>query len=123
MCAEAPSPLTADGQHGQASEPSNGGSERSGIEEKNARGLPLNPVARFHLGNGAELHRINWLGDTSAKGLEQAAGLMVNYLYVLNDIERNHENYTANASVARSGEVKDLVRKARKAQGKGDTAR
>ncbi|WP_016855840.1 malonyl-CoA decarboxylase [Halomonas smyrnensis] len=92
-------------------------------EEKNPRGLPLNPVARFHLGNGAELHRINWLGDTSAKGLEQAAGLMVNYLYVLNDIERNHENYTANATVARSGEVKDLVRKARKAQGKGDTAR
>ncbi|MCK2184117.1 malonyl-CoA decarboxylase [Halomonas getboli] len=93
------------------------------VEEKNPKGLPLNPVARFHLGNGAELHRINWLGDTSAKGLEQAAGLMVNYLYVLNDIERNHENYTANASVARSGEVKDLVRKARKAQGKGDTAR
>ncbi|GEK71984.1 MULTISPECIES: malonyl-CoA decarboxylase [Halomonas] len=92
-------------------------------EEKNPKGLPLNPVARFHLGNGAELHRINWLGDTSAKGLEQAAGLMVNYLYVLNDIERNHENYTANATVARSGEVKDLVRKARKAQGKGDTAR
>ena len=47
-------------------------------EEKNARGLPLNPVARFHLGNGAELHRINWLGDVSTKGLEQGAGLMVN---------------------------------------------
>ncbi|PXY00218.1 malonyl-CoA decarboxylase [Halomonas sp. LBP4] len=92
------------------------------VEEKNARGLPLNAVARFHLGNGAELHRINWLGDVSAKGLEQAAGLMVNYLYVLDDIERNHENYTANATVARSSEVKDLVRKARKLA-KGETTK
>lgn len=91
-------------------------------EEKSARGLPLNPVARFHLGNGAELHRINWLGDVSAKGLEQGAGLMVNYLYVLNDIERNHENYTAHGTVACSSEVKDLVRKARK-QAKGETTK
>ena len=92
------------------------------VDEKNARGLPLNPVARFHLGNGAELHRINWLGDVSAKGLRQSAGLMVNYLYVLDDIERNHENYTANASVARSSEVKDLARKARKLV-KGETSK
>ncbi|HSH47389.1 MAG TPA: malonyl-CoA decarboxylase, partial [Halomonas sp.] len=91
-------------------------------EEKNARGLPLNPVARFHLGNGAELHRINWLGDVSDKGINQAAGLMVNYLYVLNDIERNHENYTAHGTVACSSEVKDLVRKARK-QAKGETSK
>lgn len=84
------------------------------VDEKNHRGLPLNPVARFHLGNGARLHRINWLGDTSHKGLAQANGLMVNYLYVLEDIERNHENYTANASVAQSSEIKDLVRRARK---------
>uniref|UniRef100_UPI003562CB90 malonyl-CoA decarboxylase domain-containing protein n=1 Tax=Halomonas sp. TaxID=1486246 RepID=UPI003562CB90 len=84
------------------------------VDEKNARGLPLNSVARFHLGNGAELHRINWLGDVSSKGLKQAAGMMVNYLYVLDDIERNHENYIANAKVARSSEVRDLVRRARK---------
>ncbi|PAU76868.1 malonyl-CoA decarboxylase [Halomonas salipaludis] len=84
------------------------------VEAKNPRGLPLNPVARFHLGNGAQLHRINWLGDTSSKGLSQAVGLMVNYLYVLDDIERNHENYIANASVARSSEVKDLTKRARK---------
>ena len=89
------------------------------IEEKNARGLPLNPVARFHLGNGAELKRINWLGDISAKGLKQAAGLMVNYLYVLDDIERNHENYIAKATVACSSEVRDLNRRARK-MAKGD---
>ncbi|MCE9681062.1 malonyl-CoA decarboxylase [Halomonas alkalisoli] len=84
------------------------------VEEKNSRGLPLNPVARFHLGNGAELKRINWLGDVSPKGLKQAEGLMVNYLYVLDDIERNHENYIANATVACSSEVRDLNRRARK---------
>ena len=92
------------------------------VEEKNARGLPLNPVARFHLGNGAELHRINWLGDISPKGLKQAAGLMVNYLYVLDDIERNHENYTANATVVCSNAVRDLNRRARK-MAKGQTAK
>ncbi|MGQ4879349.1 malonyl-CoA decarboxylase [Billgrantia sp. LNSP4103-1] len=92
------------------------------VEEKNTRGLPLNPVARFHLGNGAELHRINWLGDTSPKGMTQAAGLMVNYLYVLDDIERNHENYTANATVVCSSEVRDLNRRARK-MAKGEPAK
>ncbi|SJN14719.1 Malonyl-CoA decarboxylase [Halomonas citrativorans] len=92
------------------------------VEAKNAKGLPLNPVARFHLGNGAELHRINWLGDISSKGVKQAAGLMVNYLYVLDDIERNHENYTAKGTVACSNEVRDLARRARKLA-KGETAK
>ena len=92
------------------------------IDEKNRHGLPLNPVARFHLGNGAELHRINWLGDISDKGFKQAAGLMVNYLYVLDDIERNHENYTAKATVACSNEVRDLARRARKLA-KGETTK
>ena len=92
------------------------------VEEKNRHGLPLNPVARFHLGNGAELHRINWLGDISDKGFKQAAGLMVNYLYVLDDIERNHENYTAKGTVACSNEVRDLARRARKLA-KGETTK
>ena len=92
------------------------------VEEKNRHGLPLNPVARFHLGNGAELHRINWLGDISEKGFKQAAGLMVNYLYVLDDIERNHENYTAKATVACSNEVRDLAKRARKLA-KGETTK
>lgn len=84
------------------------------LREKNDRGLPLDPVARFHLGNGAELHRINWLGDVSDKGIQQAAGLMVNYLYVLEDIERNHEQYTTNGTIACSSSVRDLRRRARK---------
>lgn len=92
------------------------------VDEKNRHGLPLNPVARFHLGNGAELHRINWLGDISEKGFKQAAGLMVNYLYVLDDIERNHENYTAKATVACSNEVRDLAKRARKLA-KGETTK
>lgn len=89
------------------------------LDAKNERGQPLNPVARFHLGNGARLHRINWLGDTSDKGMHQSGGLMVNYLYVLDDIERNHEQYTTNGTIACSSSVRDLNRRARK-QLKGD---
>ncbi|MDN3558094.1 malonyl-CoA decarboxylase [Halomonas maura] len=92
------------------------------LREKNRRGLPLNPVARFHLGNGAELHRINWLGDVSTKGLRQAAGLMVNYLYVLDDIERNHEQYSTDGTIAHSSGIRDLDRRARKLL-KGETAK
>ncbi len=53
-----------------------------------------NPVAKFHLGNGAKLHRINWAGDVSKKGLKQSAGLMVNYLYDLEKVEEYHERFT-----------------------------
>ena len=51
------------------------------------RGLPVDSVARFHLGNGARLQRLNWLADTSERALEQSYGLMVNYLYDLDYIE------------------------------------
>ena len=54
-------------------------------------GRPRDPVARFHLGNGARLERINWLGDISAKGLAKSFGLLVNYKYDTAMIERNHE--------------------------------
>jgi malonyl-CoA decarboxylase len=53
-----------------------------------------NPVAKFHLGNGAKLHQINWAGDLSKKGLRQSAALMVNYLYDLSAVEENHERFT-----------------------------
>ena len=65
-------------------------------------------------GNGAELHRINWLGDTSAKGMKQSAGLMVNYLYVLDNIERNHEQYSTSGTTVCSSGVRDLSRRSRK---------
>lgn len=81
---------------------------------RNPQGLPLNTVARFHLGNGAELHRINWLGDISAKGLANGLGMMINYLYVPDDIERNHERYSTDGKVMCSSSVRDLRRRARK---------
>ena len=50
-------------------------------------------MARFHLGNGASLERLNWMGDTSEQGMARSAGLMVNYVYWLAELERNHERY------------------------------
>ena len=54
-------------------------------------GLPNDPVARFHLGNGASLEQVNFLGDTSKNGKSLSAGIMVNYLYDLDKVEKNHE--------------------------------
>ena len=70
----------------------------------------LDPVARFHLGNGARLERINWMADPSAKGLRQSLGLMVNYVYALEDVERNHEAYVNGRVVACSPAVDRLAR-------------
>lgn len=78
------------------------------VQEKRGR-LPLDPVARFHLHNGAQVERINWLGDTSSKGFEQSCGMMVNYLYRLPDIERNHEAFSADGTVVYSSAVKSLL--------------
>ena len=71
---------------------------------------PLDPVARFHLRNGARLERINWLGDTSSKGLAESAGMLANYLYDPKEIEKNHENYVKQGKVAASIEVMKLVK-------------
>ena len=67
-------------------------------------------MASFHLGNGARLERLNWLGDTSEKGMRDAAGLMVNYLYDLDDIEKNHEAFANSAEIAAAPAVRKLVR-------------
>jgi malonyl-CoA decarboxylase len=80
------------------------------LEAKGRNGSPLDAVARFHLGNGARLERLNWLADPSERGLEQAHGLMVNYLYELDDIEKNHEAYAQQRTVVASNAVKKLVR-------------
>ena len=80
------------------------------VEEKE-QDRPLDPVARFHLGNGARLERINWLADTSPRGLRQSVGVMVNYLYKLGDIESNHEAYARKGRVAISDAVKRNLRK------------
>ena len=80
------------------------------LKAKNPRGKPVDSVARFHLGNGARLERINWLGDVSEKGLSESAGLMVNYLYHLDDIEKNHEAYANDDEVVASNAVKKLLK-------------
>ncbi len=67
-----------------------------------------NPVAKFHLGNGAKLHLVNWAGDLSRKGLRQSAGLMVNYLYDLGNVEENHEKF-ANGEIVYSRAVARLM--------------
>jgi len=72
-------------------------------------GLPIDPVARFHLSNGAQIERLNWMGDTSGKGLRQSCGLMVNYLYKLSDIEKNHERFAQNGHITASSAVKGLL--------------
>ena len=63
------------------------------LQEKNKEGKPRDPVARFHLGNGAMLERINWLGDISVKGIQQSAGMLVNYRYDLKKIVEYHEAF------------------------------
>ncbi len=76
---------------------------------RNGRGLPVDAVARFHLGNGARLERLDWLADASERALKQSYGLMVNYLYDLDYIERNHEAYAQQRAVVASTAVSRLV--------------
>ncbi|QIB35488.1 malonyl-CoA decarboxylase [Ancylobacter pratisalsi] len=80
------------------------------LTARTPKNKPLDPVARFHLGNGARLERINPMGDLSPKGIAQAAGLMVNYRYILSDIERNHEAFAGKGEVVSSPAVRKLVK-------------
>jgi malonyl-CoA decarboxylase len=74
-------------------------------------GLPNDPVARFHLGNGAILKQININGDLSKKGMDQSNGIMVNYLYDLDTVERNHELFVQTREVLLSNELKSFKKK------------
>jgi malonyl-CoA decarboxylase len=77
-----------------------------------SEGHSLDPVARFHLGNGARLERINWMADPSARGMAQSFGLMVNYVYDLGDVERNHEEYVKRHRVVSAPAVEKLAHEA-----------
>jgi malonyl-CoA decarboxylase len=80
---------------------------------KSARGgghEPLDPVARFHLGNGARIERLNPLGDNSTKGMQQSFGVMVNYQYDLDELEENVENFAREGAIAISAAVRRLAR-------------
>lgn len=72
-------------------------------------GWPLDPVARFHLGNGAQLRQLNWRADLSEKGLAQSAGMMVNYAYDQDSIERNHERFFDQGEIATARPVRALA--------------
>jgi malonyl-CoA decarboxylase len=79
-------------------------------EKRGEGGLrALDPVAHFHLSNGAKIHRLNWMGDKSTKGFEQSAGLMVNYIYELRNFESNHEAYTSIGKIAMSSSLRSLL--------------
>ena len=73
-------------------------------------GSALDAVARFHLGNGARLERLNWLADVSPAGMQRSAGMMVNYLYRLDEVEDNHEAFVRDGSIATSHAIKKLAR-------------
>ncbi|WP_366655887.1 malonyl-CoA decarboxylase [Fodinicurvata sp. EGI_FJ10296] len=77
-------------------------------EKRGAR--PLDAVARFHLGNGARLERLNWMGDTSPKGLRQSAGILANYLYKPSDIEGNHEMHVNTGHIVTGKSVESLLK-------------
>lgn len=75
---------------------------------KRKDGLPLDPVARFHLGNGALVHQVHAGADLSDKGMKQSAGVMVNYLYDLEKVTQNHERFASTRTIAASSEIKSL---------------
>jgi malonyl-CoA decarboxylase len=78
------------------------------VEVKRGR-LPADPVARFHLRNGARLERINWLADVSDQGLRQSLSILVNYLYDEADIDSNHDAFVSEGVVAHSAAVHRLL--------------
>jgi malonyl-CoA decarboxylase len=83
---------------------------------RDGRGRQIDPVARFHLGNGARLEQMNFAGDLSEKGLQQSHGLMVNYLYALDEIESNHEAFAEKGTVVATPAIRKLVRATAKKQ-------
>ncbi len=83
------------------------------LDAKDKLGRPLDPVARFHLGNGARLEKIHPNADNSPKGMRQSAGFMVSYLYELDTIERSHEIFAETGEIVTSSEVRHLAQRIR----------
>jgi malonyl-CoA decarboxylase len=80
------------------------------LTEKASNNRALDPVLHFHLTNGARVERLNWLADRSAKGRQQSAGIMVNYLYRLDEVEGSHAAYAEQGTVAASSSIKTTAR-------------
>jgi malonyl-CoA decarboxylase len=72
-------------------------------------GSRVDPVARFHLGNGARLERINWLGNAARRAIQESFGIMVNYIYDHDSIEENHEAFVCDRTIVRSPDVDALL--------------
>jgi malonyl-CoA decarboxylase len=92
------------------------------VHVKDRSGMPIDPVARFHLGNGAIVHQVHAGADTSAKGRRQSAGLMVNYLYDLGRVAQNHELFATKGEIAQSPQIRALCAVAEKALQPGKNA-
>lgn len=86
------------------------------LQVKRPDGSPHDPVARFHLGNGAQVHDVHAGADISAKGMAQSAGVMVNYLYDRARIAQNHEGYADTCQIAASARVQALAGSSEKTQ-------
>jgi malonyl-CoA decarboxylase len=84
------------------------------VSAKREDGLPLDPVARFHLGNGAVVHDVHAGADLSEKGQSQSYGAMVNYLYDLKKVSQNHERFATSQKVATSSDIRALDTAAKK---------
>ncbi len=80
------------------------------VVEKSKNDKAIDPVAHFHLTNGAVVERLNWLGDTSKRGLKQSAGIMINYVYDLATIDTNHEAYADGGKITASSDILSLLR-------------
>ncbi len=80
------------------------------LKVNNSNGNAYDPVAHFHLSNGASIKQLNWMADTSEKGISQSAGMMVNYLYELPKIDNNHENYMVNKVISCSKKLSSMLK-------------
>jgi malonyl-CoA decarboxylase len=81
------------------------------ILNEKKKGKALDPVSHFHLSNGAQAERLNWLADKTKKGMKQSLGLMINYYYDLNKIEENHEVYTSGKAIPSSHGLRQLLKR------------
>jgi len=79
------------------------------VDEKRGAGRAADPVANFHLSNGARIQHIRWMADVSRNGIKQSAGMMVNYHYRLNKIVSNHESYRSTAKVYASKDARSWL--------------
>ena len=80
------------------------------VNEKRSGGTAVDSVAHFHLNNGSRIEQLHWNADTSARGLEQSAGIMLNYRYLLDDIDANHETYRSGGEIVTSSSVRALLK-------------